>query len=94
MGNDYALHLEPGRAIKEMVHQSQSSQKKLAELAGYKHLSSVTTPIARNDMLLSSMIRLADALGYDLMLVKRHNIENQPIIVVERPAGQKEADAV
>ena len=92
MGNDYALHLEPGRAIKEMVHQSQSSQKKLAELAGYKHLSSVTTPIARNDLMLSSMVRLADALGYDVMLVKRHNVENQPNIVVKRPEHEKEAE--
>lgn len=92
MGNDYALHLEPGLAIKEIVHQSHTSQKKLAEAAGYKHLSSVTTPIARNDLMLSSMIRLADALGYDVMLVKRHNIENQPNIVVERPSANEGAD--
>ena len=88
MGNDYALHLEPGRAIKEMVHQSQSSQKKLAELAGYKHLSSVTTPIARNDLMLSSMVRLADALGYDLMLVKRENVDGYPPIRID--AAKKE----
>ena len=62
-------------ALKEMIHRAKLTQKGLAEKAGYKTLSSVTTPIARGDITLSTLCRLANSAGYDVMLVRRDAVE-------------------
>lgn len=62
-------------ALKEMIHRAKLTQKGLAEKAGYKTLSSVTTPIARGDIKLSTLCRLANTAGYDVMLVRRDAVE-------------------
>lgn len=68
-----AVSLEFRDAMKEMIHRSKTSQLKLAQDAGYKGCSTVSAPIARNDITLSTLLRLADAAGYDVMLVRREN---------------------
>ena len=73
-------------ALKEMIHRAKLTQKGLAEKAGYKTLSSVTTPIARGDIKLSTLCRLA---GYDVMLVRRDAIEPEYPIKIEYGEAEK-----
>lgn len=72
-----------GDALKEMVWRTRTTQKKLAEKAGYKTMSSISTPIKNNDMNVSTLLRIADAAGYDLLLVRRNTIEEQGPIKIE-----------
>ena len=78
-----------GLAIKEMIHQCHTTQKGLAEKAGYKTLSCLTTPISRDDIKVSTLLRFADTLGYDLVLVKRENVDGYPPIRID--TAKKEA---
>ena len=77
-------------AIKEMVHRSGLTQKKLAERAGYKYVGSVTMPIANNNTSISTLYRLADAAGYDVMLVRRSPIEPEYPIKIDGYGREKE----
>lgn len=70
-------------ALKELAHRSRMSQKGLASAAGYKTMSAVSTPISRGDMQVSTLVRLADAAGYDLMLVRRNAIEPEYPIKID-----------
>ena len=70
-------------ALKELVHRSGMSQRKLATQAGYKTVSCLSTPIANNDMQVSTLVRLAEAAGYDLMLVRRNAIEPEYPIKID-----------
>ena len=70
-------------ALKEMIHRAKLTQKGLAEKAGYKTLSSVTTPIARGDIKLSTLCRLANSAGYDVMLVRRDAVEPEYPIKID-----------
>lgn len=72
-----------GVALKEMIHRAGTSQKKLATAAGYKTVSCLSTPIANNDMQVSTLARLAEAAGYDLMLVRRNAIEPEYPIKID-----------
>lgn len=76
-------------ALKEIVHRARTTQKGLAEMAGYKTSSAVTTPIAKNDMNVSTLIRIANAAGYDVMLVRRNALEPEYPILIE---GGKETE--
>nr|DAQ80878.1 MAG TPA: Regulatory protein-modification, helix-turn-helix, transcriptional regulator, DNA [Caudoviricetes sp.] len=76
-------------ALKEMIHRAKLTQKGLAEKAGYKTLSSVTTPIARGDIKLSTLCRLANSAGYDVMLVRRDAIEPEYPIKIEYSENAK-----
>lgn len=63
-------------AIKEMVHRNRGwTQAILAEKAGFNSVSSVSTPIKKNDMHVSTLVRIANAAGYDLKLVRRSPLE-------------------
>ena len=62
-------------ALKEMLHRAGLTQKGIAEKAGYKSISIVTAPIARGDIKISTLTRLANAAGYDVMLVRRDAVE-------------------
>lgn len=64
-----------GEALKEMMHRSRLTQRKIIEATGYKTLSSISTPIAKNDMNVSTLLKFANAAGYDVMLVRRNAIE-------------------
>lgn len=68
-----AVSLEFRDAMKEMIHRAKTSQLKLAQDAGYKGCSAVSVPITKNDITLSTLLRLAGAAGYDVMLVRREN---------------------
>lgn len=62
-------------ALKEMLHRARLTQKGITEKAGYKSVSIVTAPIARGDIKISTLTRLANAAGYDVMLVRRDAVE-------------------
>ena len=64
-----------GEALREITHRSRMTQKKITELAGYKTVSAISTPIAKNDMNVSTLLKFANAAGYDVMLVRRNAIE-------------------
>lgn len=64
-----------GEAIREMIHRAGMTQSSLAKAAGYNTVSSVTTPIAKNNMNVSTLVKLANICGYDLMLVRRNAVE-------------------
>ena len=74
-----------GDALKELVHRSRKTQKSLAIEAGYKTVSSISTPIAKNDMHVSTLIRLSNAAGYDVMLVRRYAVEPEAPIRIDLP---------
>jgi len=82
-----------GEAIKEMAHRARVTQKVLSEKAGYKTVSSVTTPIAKNEMNVSTLIRLANAVGYDVALVRRHALEPEYPIFISANEPDKADDS-
>ena len=78
-------------ALKEMLHRARFTQKGIVEAAGYKNVSSITYPIARNDMQVSTLVKFANVAGYDLMLVRRNAIEPEyPIRIDPKPETKKE----
>lgn len=72
-----------GEAIKEMIHRAGTTQSALAKAAGYNTISAVTTPIAKNNMNVSTLVKLANVCGYDVMLVRRNAIEPEYPIRVD-----------
>ena len=79
-------------ALKEMAHRAKLSQKRLAEAAGYHTISAIRTPIARGDMKISTLSRLANAAGYDVMLVRRNAIEPELPIRIDAHDKDKGID--
>lgn len=77
-------------AIKEMLHDSGMTQKGVCEAAGYKSVGSIAQPLARGDIKISTLLRLADAAGFDIVLVQRNNLKGYSPIKIE-PTGKKEA---
>ena len=71
-------------AIKEMLHDSGMTQKGVCEAAG-----SVAQPLARGDIKISTLLRLADAAGFDIVLVQRSNLEGYSPIKI-KPNDKKE----
>lgn len=65
-----------GIALKEMLHRVGMRQMDLAHAAGYKTVSVVSTPISRGDMCVSTLVKLANAAGYDVCLKRR--VEDEP----------------
>ena len=81
--------LNPGDAIKEMAKESKLSQKRMAEEAGYKSVSSVALPIARGNLKLHTLLKLADAAGFDVVLVKRENLAGYNPIKIDMEPEKK-----
>ena len=77
-------------AIKEMLHDSGMTQKGVCEAAGYKSVGSIAQPLARGDIKISTLLRLADAAGFDIVLVQRNNLKGYSPIKIE-PKWKKEA---
>lgn len=77
-------------AIKEMLHDSGMTQKGVCEAAGYKSVGSIAQPLARGDIKISTLLRLADAAGFDIVLVQRNNLKGYSPLKIE-PTEKKEA---
>lgn len=76
-------------AIKEMLHDSGMTQKGVCEAAGYKSVGSVAQPLARGDIKISTLLRLADAAGFDIVLVQRSNLEGYSPILISQNDKKK-----
>lgn len=76
-------------ALKTMSKRSRLPYKKWAKLAGNYTYSVISTPITRNDCKVSTLVKLAQTAGYDVLLVRRHQLEYEEPIVIDQ-VGKKE----
>ena len=70
-------------ALKELLYVARMSQQSVCEAAGFKNSISIRKPMERGDMRVSTLIRFANAAGYDLMMVKRGSVGTVPPIVID-----------
>lgn len=75
-------------ALKEMSKRSKIPYQKWGEMVGNHTYSVITAPINRGDAKVSTLVRLANAAGYDVLLVRRHQLEHEEPIVIDE-AGRK-----
>lgn len=80
-------------ALKTMSKRSKIPYQKWGKLVGNDTYSVITTIITRNDAMVSTLVRLANAAGYDVLLVHRHQLEYEEPIVIDN-AGKKHTEAV
>lgn len=71
-------------ALKTMSKRSRISYKKWANSVGNNTISVISSPIDRNDAKVSTLVRLANAAGYDVLLVRRHQLEYEDPIVIDQ----------
>lgn len=76
-------------ALKTMCKRSKLTHKKWAEKFGSVTTSVITSPITRNDMMVSTLIKLSNAAGYDVLLVRRHTLEYEETIVIDKAGKDK-----
>lgn len=82
-------------ALKTMSKRSKLTYKKWGERAGCVSYSVITTPITRGDAKVSTLVKLANAAGYDVVLVRRLNVSGEDPIVIDdmaRNNGKTEAE--
>lgn len=80
-------------ALKTMSKLSKLPYKKWGAKAGGVTYSVISSPITRNDCMVSTLVKLADAAGYDVVLVRRINLTcEEPILIddVGRNKGKKQ----
>ena len=75
-------------ALKEMSKRSKIPYQKWGEMVGNDTYSVITSSITRGDAKVSTLVRLANAAGYDVLLVRRHQLEHEEPIVIDA-AGRK-----
>lgn len=79
-------------ALKTMANRSKLSYKKWASLAGCVTYGVISSPITRNDAKVSTLIKLANAAGYDVLLVRRHQLDYEEPIVIDRAGKGYDGD--
>lgn len=77
-------------ALKTMSKRSKIPYQKWGKRVGNDTYSVITTPITRNDAMVSTLVRLANAAGYDVLLVRRHTLEPEEPIVIDNAGRKKE----
>lgn len=80
-------------ALKTMAKRSRLPYKKWAKLAGNYAYSVISTPITRNDCKVSTLVKLAKTAGYDVLLVRRHQLEHEEPIVIDQAGREKKEDS-
>ena len=78
-------------ALKEMSKRSKIQYQKWGEMVGNDTYSVITSSITRGDAKVSTLVRLANAAGYDVLLVRRHQLEHEEPIVIDRAGKKKNA---
>lgn len=76
-------------ALKTMSKRSKLPYQKWGNMVGNDTYSVITSSITRNECMVSTLVRLANAAGYDVLLVKRHQLEHEEPIVIDR-VGKKD----
>lgn len=80
-------------ALKTMSKRSKIPYKKWGKMVGNDTHSVITTPITRNDAMVSTLVKIANAAGYDVLLVRRHQLEHEePIVIDKAGRGVKGSD--
>lgn len=91
-GNGGVGQMTLSDALKTMSKRSKLPYKKWGEKAGGVTYSVISSPITRNDCMVSTLVKLAEAAGYDLLLVRRHQIDGyeEPILIDD--AGREKGE--
>lgn len=76
-------------ALKEMSKRSKIPYQKWGEMVGNDTYSVITSSITRNECMVSTLVRLANAAGYDVLLVRRHAFEPEEPIVIDDVGKKK-----
>lgn len=76
-------------ALKTIAKRSNLTYVRWGELAGALTYGIISSPITRNDAKVSTLVKLANAAGYDVLLVRRHQLEHEDPIVIDH-AGRPE----
>lgn len=77
-------------ALKTMSKRSKIPYQKWGEMVGNDTYSVITSSITRGDAKVSTLVRLANAAGYDVLLVRRHALEPEDPIVIDNAGRKKE----
>lgn len=78
-------------ALKTMSKRSKLPYKKWGEKAGGVTYSVISSPITRNDCMVSTLVKLAAAAGYDVVLVRKINLTGEePILIDDAGRGNGE----
>lgn len=58
--------------VRAAMKESQTTQKQLSEMAGYKSgPSAISVPLTRNDIYVNTLVRWLDHLGYEVVVQKK-----------------------
>lgn len=76
-------------ALKTMAKRSRLTYKRWGELAGGVTYSVITTPITRGDAKVSTLVKLAAAAGYDVVLVRKINLTGEEPILIDDAGRDK-----
>lgn len=87
------IKLSLALALKKMAQESGLTYKEWGEKAGGLTYTAVSTPIDRNDMKVSSLIRMANAAGYDVVLLRRENFTGEEPIELDSAGRFKKGEA-
>lgn len=71
-------------AVKEISKRSKLPYKTWAKMAGGVTEGVIDTVIRRNSCKVSTLMRLANVAGYDILLVRRHQLEHEAPIVIDK----------
>lgn len=82
--------MELGGALREMVHRANMTLTGVTRKAGYRTVSAISTPMTRGVINLTTLLRLADACGYDVMLVRRNPLEPEYPIRIDSPKAEED----
>lgn len=77
------------KALKTMSKRAKLTYTEWGNLAGCLTRSVISAPIDRNDAKVSTLVKLANAAGYDVLLVKRHQLEYEEPIVIDQVGRDK-----
>lgn len=64
-------------SIKEIMRRSWTTYKKVKEECGFKSDASISAPMKKNDMHVSTLLNIANACGYDVVLIKREEVKTE-----------------
>lgn len=78
-------------ALKAVAKRSKISYQKWGKMVGNDTYSVITSSITRNECMVSTLVRLANAAGYDVLLVRRHQLEHEEPIVIDK-AGRRDKE--
>lgn len=69
-----------GKALNDMISVKTSSHKRLAEKIGKKNGSAIGNIIMRNNCTVETLLDIADALEYDIVLKPKGNFGNTIVL--------------